>query len=161
LAARQKTQRRISSRTVRAALLKAGLACPLMAHSCPRRLRRHVRSWRKPTPHSKGASVGQPTEPCLAPLLLALPAHRRAHLRLGHVFDGPLLYGASVPLQPHAADMREHGWAVIRQNEPDGSPLGPALASRRMRSISGRSRRQRTNVWRGPHPPARVHCISR
>ena len=24
-----------------------------MAHSCPARLRRHVRSWRKPTPHSR------------------------------------------------------------------------------------------------------------
>ena len=23
------------------------------AHSCPGRVRRHVRSWRKPTPHSK------------------------------------------------------------------------------------------------------------
>ena len=28
-------------------------------------MRRHVRSWRKPTPRSQGASVGQPTEPCL------------------------------------------------------------------------------------------------
>ena len=35
---------------------------PEMAHSCPGRVRRHVRSWRKPTPHS--ASDGQPTEPC-------------------------------------------------------------------------------------------------
>jgi len=25
----------------------------LLAHSCPGRVRRHVRSWRKPTPHSK------------------------------------------------------------------------------------------------------------
>jgi len=25
------------------------------AHSCPGRVRRHVRSWRKPTPHSKGS----------------------------------------------------------------------------------------------------------
>jgi hypothetical protein len=24
-----------------------------LAHSCPGRMRRHVRSWRKPTPHSK------------------------------------------------------------------------------------------------------------
>ena len=26
---------------------------PLLAHSRPRRMRRHVRSWRKPTPHSR------------------------------------------------------------------------------------------------------------
>ena len=26
---------------------------PLVAHSCPGRVRRHVRSWRKPTPHSR------------------------------------------------------------------------------------------------------------
>ena len=30
-------------------------------------MRQHVRSWRKPTPH--GASVGQPSEPCLAKLI--------------------------------------------------------------------------------------------
>ena len=37
----------------------------------------------------------------------------------------PLRYDA---LQPHAADMGEHGRAVTRQmlSEPDGSPLGPA-----------------------------------
>ena len=40
-------------------------ACLPMAHNCPGRVRRHVRSWRKPTPHFQGASVGQPTEPCL------------------------------------------------------------------------------------------------
>src|SRR6478735_5365994 len=26
---------------------------PLLAHSCPGRVRRYVRNWRKPTPHSK------------------------------------------------------------------------------------------------------------
>ena len=34
-----------------------------MAHCCPGSVQRHVRVWRKPTPHS-GASVGQPTKPC-------------------------------------------------------------------------------------------------
>ena len=28
-------------------------ALRLLAHSCPGPVRRHVRSWRKPTPHSK------------------------------------------------------------------------------------------------------------
>ena len=33
-------------------LLSVRSACRLLAHSCPGRVRRHVRSWRKPTPHS-------------------------------------------------------------------------------------------------------------
>ena len=37
----------------------------ILAHSFPGRVRRHVRSWRKPTLHS-GASACQPTEPCLS-----------------------------------------------------------------------------------------------
>ena len=48
------------------------------AHSCPGRLRRHVRSWRKPTPHSKThplvnrlnlAWIMEPTSPppCIGP----------------------------------------------------------------------------------------------
>ena len=45
--------------------LTAWGGCPAMNIACPGRVRRHVCSWRKPTPHS-GASVGQPTEPCLA-----------------------------------------------------------------------------------------------
>jgi hypothetical protein len=32
---------------------------------CPGRVRRHVRNWRKPTPHSKAHPAVQPTEPCL------------------------------------------------------------------------------------------------
>jgi hypothetical protein len=31
----------------------------LLAHSCPGPVPLHVRSWRKPTPHSQDASVGQ------------------------------------------------------------------------------------------------------
>ena len=31
----------------------AALICRLVAHSSPGRVRRHVRSWRKPTPHSR------------------------------------------------------------------------------------------------------------
>ena len=45
------------------------------AHSCPGRVRRHVRSWRKPTPHFQGVSVGQPTEPCLVVLPVVIPAN--------------------------------------------------------------------------------------
>ena len=34
----------------------------LLAHSCPGRVRRHVRSWRKPTPHSSGDHRGRVVE---------------------------------------------------------------------------------------------------
>jgi hypothetical protein len=41
-----------------------------MAHGCPRVLRRHVRSWRKPN-RIPGGSVGQPTETLLKRIDLA------------------------------------------------------------------------------------------
>ena len=36
----------------------------ISAHSCPGRVRRHVRTWRKQTSHSQADPLGQPTEPC-------------------------------------------------------------------------------------------------
>jgi hypothetical protein len=81
----------------------------------------------------QGVSVGQPTEPCLAPLLLALLRLARRVLRLEPHLRRPAAIGRISPLrhdalQPHAADMGKHGRAVTRQmfSEPDGSPLGPA-----------------------------------
>ena len=67
----------------------------------------------------------------LAPLLLALPAHRRARrvLRLEPRLRRPAAVRRVHPLrhdafQPHAADMLEHGRAVARQmfNELDRGP---------------------------------------
>ena len=48
--------------------------------------------------------------------------HAKRSAPIGRV--RPLRHDA---LQPHAADMIEHGWAVTRQvfGEPDGAPLGP------------------------------------
>ena len=71
----------------------------------------------------------------LAPLLLALPPHRLARrvLRLEPRLRRPAAIGRIRPLrhdalQPHAADVLEHGRAVTRQMliEPDGAPLGLA-----------------------------------
>ena len=67
------------------------------------------------------------------PLLLAF--RRTAALfgffDLSQVFDGPLRYGASdrfetITLNPHSADVPEHGRAVARQmlTELDRAPLG-------------------------------------
>ena len=81
----------------------------------------------------------------LAPLL-PLPAHRLARrvLRLEPHLRWPAAIGRVARLQPHAADMLEHGRTVTCQvlAVPDGSRPGLAsLASRRLRSISGKSRR--------------------
>src|SRR5207237_10869065 len=46
------------------------ILCLVVAHTCPRRMYRLVRSWRKLTPHLR-ASVGQPMETCLEIRLLA------------------------------------------------------------------------------------------
>jgi hypothetical protein len=65
------------------------------------------------------------------PLLLAF--RRTAALfgffDLSQVFDGPLRYGASdrfdtITLNPHSADVPEHGRAVAMLNELDRAPLG-------------------------------------
>src|SRR6478672_25386 len=86
----------------------------------------------------QGASVGQPTEPCLAPLLLTLPAHRLARrvLRFEPRLRRPAAKRRIRPLRhdalkAHAADMIEHGRAVAGQmlSEPDGIPCGPAEKS--------------------------------
>jgi hypothetical protein len=45
---------------------------------CVGRVRRHVRSWRKPTPHSKAHPLVNRLNFALAPLLLALAVHRLA-----------------------------------------------------------------------------------
>jgi hypothetical protein len=62
----------------------------------------------------QGVSVGQPTEPCLAPLLLALLRLARRVLRLEPHLRRPAAMGRISPLrhdalQPHAADMGKHG----------------------------------------------------
>ena len=46
-----------------------------MASSAP--WRRHVRSWRKPIPHSKAHPLVNRLNLALAPLLLVLPVYRR------------------------------------------------------------------------------------
>src|SRR4029077_510740 len=79
-----------------------------------------------------GQSVGQAAKFCLAPLLLALPAHRLARrvFRLEPRLRRPAAVWRIRPLrddalQPHAADVMEDRRAVTSQmlNEPDGSPL--------------------------------------
>ena len=92
-------------------------------------------------------------EPLLSgfPVLLTFPPHRLARrvLRLEPHLRWPAAIGRVRPLrydalQPHAADMLEHGRTVTCQvlAVPDGSRPGLAsLASRCLRSISGKSRR--------------------
>jgi hypothetical protein len=74
----------------------------------------------------------------LAPLFLALAAHclARRILRLDPRLRRPAAIGRIRPLrhdalQPHAADMLEHGRAITRQMlaEPDRAPLGLAEQS--------------------------------
>ena len=100
--------------------------------------------------HSRSIDEGRAR--LVLPLFLALPAHRLARrvLRLEPRLRRPAAIGRILrhdALQPHAADMLEHGWAVTRQMfiwMARRLALPSSLASRRLRSISGRSRRSST-----------------
>jgi hypothetical protein len=102
----------------------------VLAHSCPGRVRRHVRSWRKPTPHSRRIRWSAFGLLCQGPPAAQVAAITAQGLRPSPP-EGVAGSAALVALGPRA-------WPLPLSFSFDGGG-GPSLAERRIHMAEAKS----------------------